>query len=123
METCRMGAIGGRIAVVDSEGNVLDASIRPTIRSAKTNLPILMLTERMGQHTHLSECHHYGRSEFLHAVVAKASYRGVERCQEKPALGTTFFSGRYLIARINTRGLRCPPAKSGCDYLVVRPIT
>ena len=67
----------------------------------------------MGQHAHLSECHHYGRSEFLHAVVAKASCRGVERGSKEPALDTTFFSGQYLIARINIRALRCPPAKSG----------
>jgi choline dehydrogenase len=51
--TCRMGPAGDADAVVDPEGgvhgveglSVIDASIMPTIPSANTNLPVLMLAE------------------------------------------------------------------------------
>jgi choline dehydrogenase len=52
--TCRMGPASDNGAVVDSHGNVhgvdglsvIDASIMPTIPSANTNLPTIMIAER-----------------------------------------------------------------------------
>jgi choline dehydrogenase len=55
--TCRMGPAEDRDAVVDPAGRVhgiqalqvADASIMPTIRRANTNLPTLMLAERIAE--------------------------------------------------------------------------
>lgn len=52
--TCRMGRAGDRDAVVDARGamrgidglSVVDASIMPTIPTANTNLPTIMIAER-----------------------------------------------------------------------------
>jgi choline dehydrogenase len=53
--TCRMGPVGDPGAVVDGRGrvhgveglSVIDASVMPSIPSANTNLPTLMLAERL----------------------------------------------------------------------------
>ncbi|MDQ7774698.1 MAG: FAD-dependent oxidoreductase [Paracoccus aminovorans] len=53
--TCRMGRAGDGLAVTDARGRVLgvaglrvaDASVMPTIPCANTNLPTLMIAERM----------------------------------------------------------------------------
>jgi 5-(hydroxymethyl)furfural/furfural oxidase len=53
--TCRMGADGDRMAVTDGTGKVrgldglfiCDASIMPTIPCANTNLPTIMIAEKI----------------------------------------------------------------------------
>jgi 5-(hydroxymethyl)furfural/furfural oxidase len=53
--TCRMGAASDRQAVVDSEGRVrgiaglrvVDASIMPTVPRGNTNIPTIMLAEKI----------------------------------------------------------------------------
>jgi choline dehydrogenase-like flavoprotein len=61
--TCRMAPITDRNAVVNSAGavhgvshlHVIDASIMPSIPTANTNLPTLMLAERLASTWNLSE--------------------------------------------------------------------
>ena len=53
--TCRMGAADDPQAVIDSEGRVydveglrvVDASVMPSLPRANTNLPVLMIAEKM----------------------------------------------------------------------------
>jgi 5-(hydroxymethyl)furfural/furfural oxidase len=55
--TCRMGADGDRMAVTDNQGRVrgigglrvCDASVMPTIPCANTNVPTMMIAERIAQ--------------------------------------------------------------------------
>jgi 5-(hydroxymethyl)furfural/furfural oxidase len=56
--TCRMGAADDPEAVVDSHGRVIgvqglrvvDASVMPWIPRANTNLPTMMIAEKMSDH-------------------------------------------------------------------------
>jgi 5-(hydroxymethyl)furfural/furfural oxidase len=56
--TCRMGSLSDPLAVVDSHGRVIgvhglrvvDASIMPWIPRANTNLPTMMIAEKMSDH-------------------------------------------------------------------------
>ena len=55
--TCRMGALSNPMAVVDPEGAVIglrglfvvDASIMPRITRTNTNLPTIMIAERLAE--------------------------------------------------------------------------
>ncbi len=84
--TCRMGAPDDPLAVVDHQGRVIgmeglrivDASIMPTVPRANTNLPVLMIAERISD-----------------------DIRGISRTALGPSSGTQTLASEQLARRFS----------------------